>query len=59
MKSAKISVGKSAAWVELPYSAVTESGARTNGIHIVWLKRVARTWTVERTTPRSEFAPRN
>ena len=54
---ARISVGKSAAWVELPYSAETESGARSRGVHIVWFKRVARTWTVDQTFPRSDFAP--
>ena len=58
IEQTRISVGKSAGWVELPYTATTESGAKTNGVHIVWFKRVARTWTVDRTFPRSEFAPK-
>ena len=55
---ARISVGKNAGWVELPYSAVTEAGVETEGVHIIWFKRVARTWTVDRTLPRSRFAPK-
>jgi len=59
MEQARVSVGKNAAWVELPYSAETASGATTNGVRVIWFKRVARTWTVDQSVPRSEFAPRD
>ena len=52
---ARVSVGKSAAWVELPYDTVDASGEKIRDAHVIWFKRIARTWTVDRTVPLSEM----
>jgi len=54
IEQARVSVGKNAAWVELPYTCAGAAGGTAGGVQIIRFKRVARTWTVERTFPRPE-----
>jgi hypothetical protein len=51
MGDCRISIGKNAGWVELRYNYVNTAGQTVPGARVVWLKRVARTWTVDRITP--------
>ena len=50
-----VSVGKNGGWVELPCTVTTASGKTQQEVKVVWLKRVARTWTVEKIEPRTDL----
>lgn len=55
MEEAKVGVGKNAASVDLPYTFTDASGRPASGSHTFWIKRVARTWTIERTHPTAVY----
>lgn len=55
IEEAKIGLGKSAASVDLPYAYTDAAGRPVRGSQTFWIKRVARTWTVDRSHPTAVY----
>lgn len=51
IRQTRFYAGKNAAYVELPYDYVTESGRKDTGTYGCWVKRVARDWRFDRKGP--------
>lgn len=55
VEDARLSIGKNAAIVDLPYDYVDAGGNTVAGSHTIHFKRVAREWTVDRSFPTPMF----
>lgn len=51
MSKCQVNIGKSAGSVIVPYEFTDASGARQTASYTVWLKRIARTWVLDRCFP--------
>lgn len=55
IEDARLSIGKNAAIIDLPYDYVDTGGNTVAASQTIHFKRVARTWTVDRTFPTPTF----
>ena len=53
----EMGIGKNAARVDLAYDFIGPAGQRVTDSYVVWLKRLARTWVVDRLEPAPKYPP--
>lgn len=55
LSETRIQVAKNAARVQLPYEYVTASGETATDSYVVWLRRIARRWELDRYYPAPKY----
>lgn len=55
IRQADISVNKNAACVELPVTVTDANGVTSTRVYVVWCKRIARRWDLDRIAPKPQY----